>query len=404
MRGARTGAGALAALAVGAYGVLVVGGSSLGWTVEIRDAAGGAPELFDALGELPWLSTLLVATLVGSVLAAKRPRHPIPWLLTFGAVGNLLFYPTVVIVAWGLAADPAPTWVPYVAWVSNWVWIVGQAGLSYLLLLFPDGRPLSGRWRPWLKAGAMWVAATLVLAALWPELWPERDVELGLANPFGVDALARVEPLLHGLVAGFMLLQVLAVVSLVLRFRRSTGIERQQMKWMALGVACVAATWPAETLGAPRWIQAIPTFVVIAAIVIAVTRYRLYEIDRVISRTVSYALLSAALVGVYAASVVGLGAVVRAVPGGDGSDLVIATSTLVVAALFGPLRRRVQVLVDQRFNRARVDAQDTLARFLHQIRDDVDLDALRRRTEHVVDQALQPRSVSLWIRVREVAP
>jgi hypothetical protein len=207
-----------------------------------------------------------------------------------------------------------------------------------------------------------------------------------------------VEPLLS-VVMGFSLLQMVAVVSLGLRFLRSAGIERQQMKRMALGVGVLAATWPAEMLGAPRWLQTIPTAILVAAIVIAVTRYRLYDIDRVISRTVSYGLLSAVLVGVYVASVVGLGAVVRAVPGGGDSDLVIVASTLGVAALFGPLRRRLQALVDQRFNRARVDAQETIARFSHQIRAEVDLDALRRRTEHVTDQSMQPCSVSLWLRV-----
>lgn len=391
---ARLGSVVLATLAVGAYAILVVVGASVGWVVDLGSMAGHESELYDVWDELPWMSTLVAAALVGSVLAAKRPHHPIPWLLAVGAVGNLMYPPVVVTVARALATDPVPSWAPYVAWVGNWIWIVGQAGFTYLLLLFPDGRPLSARWRPLLRAGAIYMTSMVVLLAFWPELEGARV----LANPFGVEVLGRVEPLLS-VVMGFSLLQVVAVVSLGLRFLRSTGIERQQMKGMALGVGVLAATWPAEMLGAPRWLQTIPTAILVAAIVIAVTRYRLYDIDRVVSRTVSYGLLSAVLVGVYVASVVGLGAVVRAVPGGDGSDLVIAISTLVVAALFGPLRRRVQTLVDQRFNRARVDAQDTLAQFSHQIRDDVDLDALRRRTEHVVDQTLQPCSVSLWLRV-----
>jgi hypothetical protein len=128
--------------------------------------AGPESELYDVWEELPWMSTLVAAALVGSVLAAKRPHHPIPWLLAVGAVGNLMYPPVVVTVAWALATDPVPAWARYVAWVGNWIWIVGQAGFTYLLLLFPDGRPLSARWRPLLRAGAIYMASMVVLLAL----------------------------------------------------------------------------------------------------------------------------------------------------------------------------------------------------------------------------------------------
>jgi hypothetical protein len=393
MRGARVGAGVLAALALGIYGVLLIVGSSLGWVVEVGGGAGGESELLDARGELPWLTVLLLSALVGSVLAVKRPRNPIPWLLAVGAIGYLAYPPVVVAVGRALAADPVPTWAPYVAWIGNWVWVVGQAGMTYLLLLFPDGRPLSGRWRIVLRVGAVYLAGMLVLLALWPEL----EAAPGLANPFGVEALGRVESALTPLMVGFVLLQGFAIVCVVLRFVRSAGVERQQMKWMALGAASLAATLTAVALGAPRWLQAVSATVLVAAIVIAVTRYRLYEIDRVINRTVSYALLTLVLAGVYVSGVVGLGALVRTVTGGGGGSLVVAASTLAAAAVFGPARRRVQAFVDRRFDRARYDALRALEALRARLRDEVDLDELHRSLVATVAETVAPVGVDLWL-------
>jgi hypothetical protein len=400
MRARRVAAVLLAVVAAACYGATIVLGARAGWVIEISGLGGGPPEPYDVWGELPWHGVLFASSLVGAGLAVKLPRHPVPWLLAIGPIGFLAFPPIVLVVA-ATAVGPVPAWTPYVAWVGNWIWVVGQIGVIYLLILFPDGRPLNDRWRTIARVGLVYIATATVLFAVvpWLEAAPTLD------NPFGIEVLGPVAPLITAYVFGFVLLLALGILSIVLRFVRSTGAERQQMKWMALGAGTTfAVAIPAVQFGAPRWILAVPGLVLLAAIVVAVTRYRLYEIDRVISRTLSYGLLTVLLAGVYVTGVVGLGTIIRAVTGGGGGDLVVAASTLAVAALFQPLRRRVQALVDRRFNRARYDAQRTVEAFAQRLREEVDLEALSGQLRDVASAAIQPRSVSVWLPNEDGSP
>lgn len=393
MRGARIAALLVAATAVGCYLTMVVGGGALGWEATVAGPPGEPPAQYDVWGELPWMTTLLGATLVGAFLAAKRPRHPIPWLVAAAGLG-FLGYPTVVVtVALGVGRGHVPGWAPYVAWIGNWTWVVGHVGTIYLLLLFPNGRTLGGWWRRLARAGGGYVAVAMVILAGWPEL----EAAPQLANPFGVAALGRAEGALVAFILGFVVLQLLAVASLVVRFVGSRGVERQQMKWMAFGSTAVGLTIPATLLGAPRWIQAFAAALLVAAVVVAVTRYRLYDIDRLVSRTLAYALLTLVLVGVYAAVVTSLGGLARASADRGGGDLAVAVSTLVVAALFRPVRRRAQSVVDRHFNRARYDAERTIAAFAQRLRAQVDREALVDDLEATATVALQPGLVSVWL-------
>jgi hypothetical protein len=397
VRAARIFAVACAVAAVVMLAVLVVLGAEIGWVIEYGGGSGFPPETQDVRGELPWMAVLAAGVLTGTFLAVKRPRHPIPWLLMALGLGFIAALTAGVAATYSTAHGTSTVWGPYVAWVGNWIWLVGHVGGIYLLLLFPDGSALSPRWRTVGRAGGVYLAIALVLVVVWPEL----EVAPHLDNPFGVEALRGQEAIFMLFILGVVLLQVLAIVCLVLRFFRSTGVERQQMKWMAFGVATLAITVVGNPLGLPRWVQTVPSALILAALVIAVTRYRLYDIDRVISRTVSYAVLTLSLAVVYAGGVVALGGIARAAGVSGGGDLVVAASTLLVAALFQPVRRRLQTAVDRRFNRARYDAIHTVERFAQGLRDEVDVDALAADVREAARHTLQPAHASIWLRGAE---
>jgi hypothetical protein len=227
-------------------------------------------------------------------------------------------------------------------------------------------------------------------------------------NPLALHAYAG---LLEGAFIVAALLMLVALVggaaSLVVRFRRTRGIERQQVKWVAFaalwGVAVYLTGSLTTQLRVISWdlVMALALFPFPLAIAVAVTRYRLYEIDRIISRTVSYGLLTGGLVGLYALGIVALTPLIAGL--GGGSELAVAASTLAVAAAFGPVRRRVQDAVDRRFNRARYDAQRTVDVFRDRLRSEVDLDHLQRELVAVVDGAVAPERVSLWLRHQQPA-
>ena len=268
-------------------------------------------------------------------------------------------------------------------------------GVTLPALLVPDGRLRSRRWRP--VAATSMVAAVLVVVG--GGLAPAQLEDLPIANPFGLAGPAgAVAGLLAG--AGYLLWVATMVASLacvVVRFRSSRGVERQQLRWVAAGAAAAVA----GLLGG----AAVPQGTVLSgvlyasvlfiplAVAVAVLRYRLWDLDRLVSRTVTYALVTALLVVPYLLIVPAAGRLV----GGSGS-LAVAAATLAAAAVFQPLRRRVQDLVDRRFNRRRYDAARTLDAFAVQLRDQVDLDALRAELLAVVDQTMQPVGASLWLR------
>jgi MFS family permease len=346
-------------------------------------------------GILLVLSLVFVTT--GAYLAGRRPANPVGWLLLGWGMVMAFGCFTGAYVDRGLVRDPGslpgPSWV---GWAEGVVWHPAFALLAFLLLLFPHGRLPSRRWRPfaWFTVA---VYLTLSLAAAFApgavELYyPEATPPVRLP----ISGLADV--VFGWLLVGQLLVLATALVSLVLRLRRASGEERQQVKWFVYTVVTVVLVFVTTTLilGAG---YLFPIFGLIpVSVAVAVVKYRLYDIDRLINRTLVYGLLTALLVGVYAGLVFLFGVVLDPVI--RGSSLAVAAATLAVAALFQPARRRVQGLVDRRFNRRRYDATRTVAAFSGRLRDQVDLDTLSAELLAVVDHTVQPATSSLWLRVR----
>ena len=334
---------------------------------------------------------------VGAYLAGRRPANAVGWLLL--AWGMVMAFGSFVgaYVDRGLVRDPGS--VPgaaWAAWAEGVVWHPAFGLLTFLLLLFPHGRLPSPRWRPF---AVLTVAAYLTLslsAAFSPgavELYyPE------VTPPVRLPVAGLADIVFGWLLPGQLLLLATALVSLVLRLRRATGEERQQLKWFVYTVVTVVTVFVTTTLALGGG-YLFPVFGLIpVSVAVAVFKFRLYEIDRLINRTLVYGLLTALLAGVYAGGVFLLGWLLD--PAVGESELAVAASTLAVAALFQPARRRLQAVVDRRFDRRRYDAARTVERFSGRLRDQVDLDTLSAELLGVVDRTVQPSSASLWLRRR----
>ena len=337
---------------------------------------------------------------VGLVLALRRPGNPIGWL--YGAAGLAWAY-TIPLGPWvdQLLREHRP--LPFLAQLQvavsefGWAPAIGL-GVTLPALLLPNGHLRSRRWRLVVVTSVTGFVLATVGGALAPGPMEELGIDnpLGLAGPAGdvASVLTIVGVLLH-----WWSLPP-AAVCVILRFRSSRGVERQQMRWVAAGAAGAVA---GLLLALPSGLGIAPDFVshIVypallcppVAVGVAVLRYRLYDLDRVISRTLTYGLLTVLLGLGYAGVVLGLG---RLLP--EGSSLVVAAATLAAVAAFSPLRRRVQELVDRRFNRRRYDAARTVEGFATRLRDQVDLDALHGELLAVVDQTVQPTRASLWLR------
>ena len=283
-----------------------------------------------------------------------------------------------------------------VAWLAAWTWFPAVALMPLALLLFPNGRLLGPRWQAvvWAAAGGLAISTTCLAILYLGEPLASISTEGGEPTPpaaIVVTAAIGVTALIGSAVA--------AVVGLVLRWRLADGDERQQFKWVALAavvflVSIAFSAWrviPVSGLLGLIGVVAVPV-----GAAVAILRYRLYEIDRLINRTLVYGLVTALLALVYAAGVFLLGALLN--PAGGSSELAVAASTLAVAALFQPARRRVQAAVDRRFNRRRYDAARTVEAFSARLREEIDLDTLSAELLAVVNQTMQPTRVSLWLR------
>jgi hypothetical protein len=354
-----------------------------------------------------WLGNALVVVdaTVGAIMASRRPENPVGWLLCLSgvAVGTSSFASQYAIHA--LLARPGS--LPAgeaLAWIAAWqLPIMIGLQVSYLLL-FPTGRLPSRRWRwtAWLVVA--FVLAGVVLSAFSPGAYLG---SLGpIRNPLGIEGLTGAYKAL--LYAGAPLLFGAAVLSLFVRLRRAEGLERQQLKWFAyaaamfaLGIVLIVIPLAIDT---PSWFVRAATAVFTAAgttvpvaIGIAILRYRLYDIDRIINRTLVYGSLTALLAVVYLGGVISSQYAFRTLTG-QGSQLAIVASTLAIAALFNPLRKRIQAFVDRRFYRSRYDARKTLESFSSKLRDETDLDALNDELVGVVGETMQPAHASLWLR------
>jgi hypothetical protein len=393
--------------------VLVPVGVVLTIVAAVRD-----PDLGDG-----WESRVLLAVLggtaallyavVGGLIARAEPRNAIGWIF-LGAAALLAVvvsaFAYVDLVRTNDGSLPAGMWAE---WLGQWCFIPAVFVPPALIAqIFPDGRPLPGRWR-WVFWASVAVASSGAVAnALDPSVldaFSPRDNPAHIPDTVA-GAMAWYSDLSGAVLAPLVFAASLA--ALVVRFRRSRGIERQQMKWLAWAGAVPVAAFALSFLESP-FVDGGPLvdavfitgfaglMLVPVSVAIAILRYRLYEIDRVISRTLVYGLVTVVLGAAYAALVLAGEAVFSSFAGG--SNLAIAASTLVVAALFLPLRGRVQRLVDRRFYRRRYDAQLTLAAFGTRLREQVELDGLRGDLEALVAETMQPAHVSLWLR-GEVRP
>jgi hypothetical protein len=358
-----------------------------------------------------WLVNTVIAigfSTVGAVITPRLPRHnPVGWLFcTIGLVGGVrLFVAEYAIVT--LLAEPGslPSTLPggeTLAWISSWVWVLHLGLFVFLALLFPDGRAPSSRWRPLVWGIGVVLVAGTVSVALWPET--ARGFDL-LNHPLGTevatDVINPVETIVYAL-------GLIAAASLLARLRGSKGVERQQVKWFTYAVAVLAisatlAYVVSESMGVV-WLGWVSSVLVIASVVglpvavgIAILRYHLYNIDLIINRTLVYGPLTAVLAVLYFGSIVVLQLLFRALSG-EGSQLVVVASTLTIAALFNPLRRRIQGFIDRSFYRRKYDAVKTLGAFSAKLRDETDLDALSDDLVGVVRETMQPAYVSLWLR------
>ncbi len=357
--------------------------------------------------ELLWAFAWIGFAVVGLVLVVKRPSRSLGWVLlgipavVYGSLFLSEYAVRGLVVAPG--SLPLALWA---GWLAKWSFVPMVGLVLATVLLFPDER-VEGRWMRRVAAaivGLVGVETTIVAVEPGPirgDLHGEQ-----VQNPLGLTALGDAPTAAAGVVGGLLaVLAVLVVVDAIVRWRRATGIRRQQFRWFASAVATFPVLFVA-TVSDPvnqllGWDPVVLAFFfgmngIAAAIGLAITRYRLYEIDRVVNRAVVYTSITVVLVALYVASVIALQWVLSPIT--SGSDLAVAASTLSVAAAFGPVRRRVQRIVDRRFNRSRYDASRVVEAFGQRLRDEVELASLSTGLRAVTAETVAPRSVSLWLR------
>jgi len=383
--------------------VLLAGGISLA-----RMTMSIVPDLpHDSEGEpvsvVVTLATVLTFSVVGAIIASRQPRNAIGWI--FCSIGLVVGLNSLTggYTEYRLAGGSAPgSLAETAAWFSSWSWTLWvYVPTSFLLLLFPDGRLPSTRWRPVAWCAALGVIGFVAGSALWAG--PLEDFPQ-IVNPYGVDS-----PVLEAVgVTGAILAaasMVASAVSLIVRTRQAGRAQRQQIKWLAYGGAVVVGAVFASGV-ISIWIGEVGYALIGVGLLVlpiftgfAIARYRLYDIDIVINRTLVYGALTAALVAVYFGGVATLQTLFRALTGQEQQpQLAIVVSTLAIAALFNPLRRRVQAFVDKRFYRRKYDAAKTLEAFNSRLRNETDLDALSNDLVGVASATMQPAQVSLWLR------
>jgi len=359
----------------------------LGWSTSPPE--GGTSWWEQALGAVE----LIGAPVLGALIASRLPKNPYGWVwLGYGAafaLSTLMDVYVMYVEATGSGIIPWPVYL-----LSVLGWGVGFVLVPFVLLLFPDGHLPSRRWRflAWVYAATG--TFILVLVPFRPDI--ERN-RFGISGPIG-EAIATINTAMAFVVFAAI---ALSILSLVIRYFHAAGLQRQQLKWLAYAAMLIGA-WIIIDLLLPLsklsgQVGGLSFMGLYVAIGIAIFRYRLYDIDIIINRTLVYGSLTAVLVAVYFGGVVGLQYVCRALTGGE-SQLAVVASTLAIAALFYPLRRRVQGLVDRRFYRRKYDARKTLEAFSVKLRDETDLEALNSDLVGVVRETIQPAHVSLWLR------
>jgi hypothetical protein len=370
-----------------------------------------------SLSGLSLLIFVVPSALVGAVVASRQPRNPVGWFFVVSATCWAVNEATGRYAVYGLVIEPdSLPLARLMAWPSTWMW---EPALMLIILFvplyFPDGHLLSARWRPVLWLALVFsVGFGVVFGALFPGEMDESSPGIGgdvpsVVNPLGIEALRPLDKVTQiDIILPVLLLTILlcSVASLVVRFRRSSGEERQQMKWLTYAAA---ATFPTLLFGfslpADSAWQAVDSLsnLVFAglpvAVGIAVLRYRLYDIDLIINRTLVYGSLTVMLTLIYFGGVATTQAIFGALTGQEEQpQLAVVVSTLAIAALFMPLRRRIQSFIDRRFYRRKYDARKTLEAFSAKRRDETNLNALSDDLVAVVRQIMQPEHVSIWLR------
>jgi hypothetical protein len=356
-----------------------------------------------------WLDSTLNAVFfstVGAIVASRRPENPVGWLLCLFALGESISHFSGQYAIYALLAQPDS--LPAgeaMAWVSSWLVFI-TIGFSVLyILLFPTGRLPSRRWR-WVT----WLTVAFVLVGVMLGAFSSGPVEgLGpIRNPLGIKGFSDVS---HSIVFNMvaLVLVVAAAWSVFMRLRGAIGVERQQIKWFAYAAAAtvmglVLAYIIPDVIDVPLWFERIGHAIFLLlipaipiSIGIAILKYRLYDIDLLINRTLVYGSLTATLVALYFGGIVVLQRIFVALTG-ETSTLAVVASTLAIAALFNPLRRRIQSFIDRRFYRRKYDARKTLEAFSSTLRDETDLEALNDDLVGVVRETMQPAHTSLWLR------
>jgi len=358
------------------------------------------PDRPNVVDFLTFTAIILAFPLVGSVIVWKRPVNPVGWLFLVIGLGMALvvfsseYANRAAVTGWAL---PAAT---LVAWLGTWAWVVGPAiALPVAITLFPDGRPPGRSWATALVASVLASGIVIGAQAFAPGTLPGYDGAYD--NPFAAPgALGRLA--VYVVEVGFVLLPLpglLAVAAVAARFRGSTGAERQQLKWLLYPLTLFAVGLMTAVFVQEAWVWSLALTGLAAVPIaagVAILRYRLYDIDVVIRRTLVYGALVALLGALYVALMLALQALLATATGGD--TVAVALSTLAIAALFGPVRGRVRDAVDRRFYRSRYDARRTLEAFSLRLREQVELEAVGSALGAVAAQSVQPAFVGVWLR------
>lgn len=345
---------------------------------------------------------------VGALIISRQPRNVIGLLMMLPGLSLFLLVDVFLRpYLTGILPPPEPPTDIFllILWFSNWNWLLLLFPLMFIMVLFPTGQPLTPRWGRLVYFGLGLMVFFVLMLTFAEYLAPgSGGVDWRFDNPIGILKQEWLDILVIPILISTPIWIILCVVSLLVRFRRAGGVEREQIKWLFYAAAIFALTYvPAfiltdfnapENLWNVLWVFGMLSIPV--AIAIAILRYRLYDIDIIIRRTLQYALLTALLALVYFGGVVLLQSLFESLTG-EQSAIAIVVSTLVIAALFAPLRRRIQKSIDKRFYRRRYDAEETLASFASTARDEVDLDELTTALVRVVDETMQPEMVSLWL-------
>jgi hypothetical protein len=353
---------------------------------------------------------VLAFAFLGVLIVTRLPQNVIGWLLILpGLLGSI---PGENYIRSFSSAPSQPTVLLILAlWFTYWNWLLVVIPILFIPALFPTGRPLSPRWRWLIVAGLALAAYFFLIASFQLRFAPvniDPPMDWSIANPIGFIPDDFADTLIGPFVVGFISVTILSFASIFVRYRRAGLVERQQIKWLLYACALFATAYIAGSMISDlqglmsdirKTLSNLTFLAVPAAIAIAILRYHLWDIELIIRRTLQYSLLTGLLALVYFGSVVLGQRLAGALTGPGESPLVVVVSTLLIAALFNPLRRRVQAFIDRRFYRQKYDAIQTLAAFTQAARDETRLDALVPALLQVVQESMQPEQAWLWLRM-----